>query len=178
MTGPHSSHVTRYSDSSFYDEKCVNCGATDTLGGWGLLAAPCPNAPAPPAPEPTPQVCEEVTEKLPSLTDFIAEAVYEETANGTYDCDRVWSAWSYGTMSADDFKDTSDRADEIAVTVRDKLLSHPAICRAQKLEDAMEKFPSLQRNHGPFDPTPIIDWYRTYVWPLQTLPKIKESIDA
>jgi hypothetical protein len=44
-------HVTRISDSSLYDEVCVNCGATDTSG---KLDQPCPSAPAivpaPPAP--------------------------------------------------------------------------------------------------------------------------------
>ncbi len=40
------SHKTRYSDSSMYDEVCVNCGATDLVpGGWGKLADPCPKAP-------------------------------------------------------------------------------------------------------------------------------------
>ena len=40
----HESHVTRFSDSSWYDEKCVNCGATDIAGGgWGKLAEPCTN---------------------------------------------------------------------------------------------------------------------------------------
>jgi len=42
----HPSHKTRFSDSSFYDEVCVNCGATDEVpGGWGELAKPCPKAP-------------------------------------------------------------------------------------------------------------------------------------
>ena len=40
--GKHQSHVTRSSDSSLYDEKCINCGATDITGnGWGKLALPC-----------------------------------------------------------------------------------------------------------------------------------------
>lgn len=40
--GPHPSHKTRFSDSSFYDECCINCGATDQIpGGWGELANPC-----------------------------------------------------------------------------------------------------------------------------------------
>jgi hypothetical protein len=39
---PHPSHVTRISDASSFDEICVNCGATDGLGTWGLLALPCP----------------------------------------------------------------------------------------------------------------------------------------
>ena len=45
MNGPHYSHVTRGSDASSFDEICVNCGAHDeVIGGWGLLAEPCPNA--------------------------------------------------------------------------------------------------------------------------------------
>lgn len=40
--GKHPSHTTRSSDSSLYDEKCINCGATDVAGGgWGKLAKPC-----------------------------------------------------------------------------------------------------------------------------------------
>jgi len=46
MTGTpekfNDTHVTRYSDSSFCDEVCLNCGATDIVpGGWGKLAEPC-----------------------------------------------------------------------------------------------------------------------------------------
>jgi hypothetical protein len=33
-------HETRYSDSSFYDEVCEKCGATDAPGGG--LKEPCP----------------------------------------------------------------------------------------------------------------------------------------
>lgn len=29
-------HVLRFSDSSLYDEKCVNCGATDAMGDTRL----------------------------------------------------------------------------------------------------------------------------------------------
>ena len=35
-------HVTRFSDSSLYDEVCINCGATDT---GGSLDKPCPSVP-------------------------------------------------------------------------------------------------------------------------------------
>lgn len=35
----HPSHITRFSDSSLYDEKCVNCGATDAYSG--TLDRPC-----------------------------------------------------------------------------------------------------------------------------------------
>jgi hypothetical protein len=39
----HPSHVTRVSlDASSFDEICVNCSATDRIGGWGQLAYPCP----------------------------------------------------------------------------------------------------------------------------------------
>jgi hypothetical protein len=38
----HPSHVTRISfGASSFDEICVNCGATDFIGGWGNLAKPC-----------------------------------------------------------------------------------------------------------------------------------------
>jgi len=41
--GPHSSHRTRISDASSFDEICELCGATDILnGGWGKLAQRCP----------------------------------------------------------------------------------------------------------------------------------------
>ena len=39
---PHESHELRYSDSSFYDLKCIYCGAHDEVpGGWGKLRLPC-----------------------------------------------------------------------------------------------------------------------------------------
>lgn len=195
------------SDSSHYDEKCTQCGATDM--NPGLLEAPCPNAPSPAvdydklcaaAIERFPQVhttlaaaekpcpgtseiattrCEETTEKKPSLVDFIIEALCAELGD-TYDCTRAWGAWFVGTMRSDDFQPTDERADEIAVTVLNKLLSHPAICRAIKLEEAMEKFPPLTRSHGPDDLKPIIDWYREHVYPIETMlpEKLKENIDA
>lgn len=35
LDSKHDSHVIRFSwDSSWYDEKCINCGATDIAGGW------------------------------------------------------------------------------------------------------------------------------------------------
>ena len=42
----HESHQTRVSfDASSFDEVCEKCGATDTIGGWGKLAEPCPAHP-------------------------------------------------------------------------------------------------------------------------------------
>lgn len=43
----------------------------------------------------------------------IADILFATLAD-TYDCDRVWSAWSYGTMTADDFQPAQERAGEIA----------------------------------------------------------------
>lgn len=46
MSSKHPSHVTRSSDSSYYDEVCIHCNNTDVVwGGWGKLAYPCPNEP-------------------------------------------------------------------------------------------------------------------------------------
>ncbi|QUS39586.1 hypothetical protein RPMA_12615 [Tardiphaga alba] len=39
----HSSHITRFSDSSYYDEVCTLCGATDA-NGQEKLSQPCPKA--------------------------------------------------------------------------------------------------------------------------------------
>lgn len=36
MVVTHGSHITRYSDSSSFDEICTVCGATDALGDTGL----------------------------------------------------------------------------------------------------------------------------------------------
>lgn len=41
----HPSHVTRMSDSSIFDEICINCGNADSTSTWGRLAYPCPNEP-------------------------------------------------------------------------------------------------------------------------------------
>lgn len=43
----HHTHVTRFSDSSWYDEICTNCGAHDIAGGgYGDLVNPCTAAEA------------------------------------------------------------------------------------------------------------------------------------
>jgi hypothetical protein len=46
MSRMHPSHVTRSSDSSYYDEVCIHCGDTDIVpGGWGKLSNECPAEP-------------------------------------------------------------------------------------------------------------------------------------
>lgn len=124
-----------------------------------------------------PEVRPDGTEKLPSVTDFVTDALASELGD-TYDCIRVWEAWSVGTMRSDDFLPTDARADEIAVTVVKKLLEHPAIKRALALEDALANFPSLRIGHGPFDPVPLTNWCRQYILPLHGLPTLKENIDV
>jgi hypothetical protein len=55
----------------------------------------------------------EVTEDLrQKVCDAVAEALGD-----AYDCMRVWSAWSYGTMGQDDFwpvAESDERVAEIA----------------------------------------------------------------
>jgi hypothetical protein len=41
MSATDNGHVTRYSDSSYYDFVCVKCGATDSDSGPSL-SDPCP----------------------------------------------------------------------------------------------------------------------------------------
>ncbi len=57
---------------------------------------------------PTP-VAQRLTKE--ALTDIIADGLRD-----TYHCTRVWSAWGYGTMSADDFEpvDASETPSELA----------------------------------------------------------------
>lgn len=51
--------------------------------------------------------------RTPIDRDRLADALHE-SLNSVYDCTRVWEAWSYGTMTANDFHPTQDRAGEIA----------------------------------------------------------------
>ena len=51
-----------------------------------------------------------------SAVDLVRDAIAEALGDA-YDCNRQWSAWSYGTMGPDDFsmvREDSDRVDEIA----------------------------------------------------------------
>jgi hypothetical protein len=44
----------------------------------------------------------------------VREAVANAIGDDAYDCTRVWSAWSYGTMGEDDFVPVAHQADRIA----------------------------------------------------------------
>lgn len=50
------------------------------------------------------------------LVDVVTDTLISELGD-TYDCGRVWSAWSVGTMGEDDFEPASERASEIAASV-------------------------------------------------------------
>lgn len=52
---------------------------------------------------------ESILEELPdSIIDATAEAIGE-----ALDCTRVWSAWSYGTMSQNDFCSASENSERV-----------------------------------------------------------------
>lgn len=52
----------------------------------------------------------EVTEEL---REAVCEAVAEALGDA-YDCTRVWSAWSYGTMGPDDFAPVAEDDSRVA----------------------------------------------------------------
>lgn len=80
--GKHPSHTTRSSDSSLYDEKCVNCGGTDVAGGgWGKLAQPCKAAPS------VPEDWREAAQQLIDAASVMLDAqpfITAETYGGRY----------------------------------------------------------------------------------------------
>ena len=51
------------------------------------------------------------------VKERVARAIADALGPDSFDCTRVWSAWSYGTMGPDDFIETHQRADEIADAV-------------------------------------------------------------
>lgn len=51
---------------------------------------------------------EEAFEKLPKETQQKFLDRVSETLDGFLWCSRTWGAWSYGTMSQDDFTDAAD----------------------------------------------------------------------
>lgn len=57
------------------------------------------------------RVCAWAEATEPQKEPFIDKAA--ELAQDTLFCSRVWSAWGYGTMTADDFSDAADDEDFI-----------------------------------------------------------------
>ena len=48
------------------------------------------------------------------MKERVRDAIAEAIGGDAYDCTRVWSAWSYGTMGEDDFVTLIDQAERIA----------------------------------------------------------------
>jgi len=63
--------------------------------------------------------------------DQLIDYLHQELGD-TYDCKRVWSAWSYGTMGEDDFDPVSDRIDDIADAILALLSARPLALGAQQ----------------------------------------------
>lgn len=60
----------------------------------------------------------------------------KQALRDSYDCTRAWSAWSYGTMSQDDFShipDDDNRIEEITLAVI------YVLCDAQKCADEIRE---------------------------------------
>ena len=91
-----------------------------------------------------------------TLTDATKEAIDEAVAaalGDAYDCTRVWSAWSYGTMGPDDFSlvaEDSDRLREITDAAVQAVLQSPEI---QALRKDAERYRHLRDEVGlcPYD---------------------------
>ena len=72
---------------------------------------------------------------LPALTtnDELPEAVIDAVAaalGDTYDCLRVWSAWSYGTMGPDDFRLVAEDGERTAEIARAAIEAYVAATQA------------------------------------------------
>lgn len=84
-----------------------------------------------------------VLSALPStegLRDALVERLRSELSD-SYDCTRVWEAWSVGTMTEDDFAPVTDRIEEIAdgiLSLRSAIATPPA----SGLEQAVGAAPS------------------------------------
>lgn len=53
---------------------------------------------------------------------LIIAGVLEDELYGAYDCVRVWEAWSYNTMRADDFIPVEHRLDDIVHNIVKEIL--------------------------------------------------------
>ncbi len=90
----------------------------------------------PTSPSPaTPSAPGDVTELDDQQREAVYQAVAEALGSGAYDCTRVWSAWSCGTMGSDDFvpvAEDSDRVAEIADAAIEAIRAIPALAPEPK----------------------------------------------
>lgn len=83
------------------------------------------------------------------LRDRVMAGVAEALGGSAYDCTRVWSAWSCGTMGPDDFAviaEDSDRVAEISEAVIGALSM--ALAKAQATEKDAARYRWLRHNSG------------------------------
>ena len=80
----------------------------------------------------------------------------------TYDCTRVWSAWSYGTMGEDDFDPVSNRIDDIADAILALLSARPLALGGQQGEGHADALEPLRRS---------ISDLKTHIQAVQTAKK-------
>ena len=86
------------------------------------------------------QIAEPAGDELPeSVIDAVAEALGD-----AYDCGRVWSAWSYGTMGPDDFSMVAEDAERVAEIARSAINADRAM-RAQAAPGAAQPAAMLTR---------------------------------
>jgi hypothetical protein len=87
--------------------------------------------------------------------DALRDAIADALGSSAYDCARVWSAWSYGTMSQDDFSrvvDDEDRLMEIVDAVVDALASRQpcgvGLTQGQAMAEAFKDLAQRQASLG------------------------------
>ena len=104
------------------DQKTIGWIDDDARLGWAMwrikdLEQQLGSRPAPQAQQPAPPA------DVPMLTDEELREAFAQNLGGTYVCTRVWSAWSYGAMSEDDFypaSESDDLLDSLVLVVRQK----------------------------------------------------------
>ena len=85
-----------------------------------------------PAVQPEPAPALGADDRLERVKEALAEALW-----CAYDCTRVWSAWSYKTMSANDFEAIAQNDDRITEIAQAAILAIPGPTHEQLLADAL-----------------------------------------
>ena len=116
----------------------------------------------------------------PEVRESVIEAIAEALGNA-YDCTRVWSAWSYGTMSQDDFSlvaEDRSRLEEIADAAMIAAAPTPPVSEDRKDAELLDYI----QNHGAtIQIVPMAN--RTFGFEVGGLHKsrklsVREAIDA
>ena len=61
--------------------------------------------------------------ELDEVPEAVVDAVAEAIGGSAYDCTRCWSAWHFGTMSAQDFYEVAGDGDRVAEIARAAIVS-------------------------------------------------------